>query len=110
MPRVAPSVQNSRNPGQPTTAGSSNQRGRSGRQAVPVAAQAADALQRLKQAQQASDDGQYVSALEGYTAVVSMYPELALTEYARLGRAMMLYQVSHGSAVNDQQHGTMLKP
>jgi len=33
-----------------------------------------------------------VQALECYTAIVKRHPALAITEYARLGRALMLFQ------------------
>lgn len=33
-----------------------------------------------------------MDALSSYGYVVDAYPDLALTEYARLGRALMLYQ------------------
>lgn len=33
-------------------------------------------------------------ALEGYTYIVDRYPELALADYARLGRGLCLYEVS----------------
>lgn len=58
-----------------------------------VAAQAQDALKRLQLAREASDAGQYQQALDQYNGLVHSYPDLALTEYARLGRALMLYQV-----------------
>ena len=35
-------------------------------------------------------------ALECYTAIVRRHPGLAVTEYARLGRALMLFQTGQG--------------
>ena len=35
-----------------------------------------------------------LQALAGYSYVVAAYPDLALTEYARIGRALLLYQVN----------------
>ncbi|GIL92371.1 hypothetical protein Vretifemale_19893 [Volvox reticuliferus] len=54
---------------------------------------AADALQLLTSAREAVDRGQHDQALELYGRLVSDHPDLALAEYGRIGRAMMLYQV-----------------
>ncbi|WIA11244.1 hypothetical protein OEZ85_011371 [Tetradesmus obliquus] len=58
----------------------------------PVASAAAQALSQLQAAQAAQKSGDYAAALAGYSAVVSQHPDLALAEYARLGRALMLYE------------------
>ena len=36
--------------------------------------------------------GRALQALECYTAIVRQHPGLAITEYARVGRALMLFQ------------------
>jgi hypothetical protein len=59
----------------------------------PVASAAAQALSQLQSAQQAQRGGDYAAALTAYSAVVAQHPDLALAEYARLGRALMLYEV-----------------
>ena len=59
-----------------------------------MAGAAADALQQLAAAQAAAAAGEYTAALLAYDQVVKNHPDLALSEYARLGRAIMLYQVS----------------
>jgi hypothetical protein len=59
----------------------------------PVASAAAQALSQLQSAQDAQRGGDYAAALSGYRAVVQQHPDLALAEYARLGRALMLYEV-----------------
>ncbi|GIL92370.1 hypothetical protein Vretimale_19849 [Volvox reticuliferus] len=58
---------------------------------------AADALQLLTSAREAVDRGQHDQALELYGRLVSDHPDLALAEYGRIGRAMMLYQVGRTS-------------
>ena len=58
-----------------------------------VASSAAQALQQLSAAEEASKAGDYQAALTAYNRVVAEHPDLALAEYARLGRAIMLYQV-----------------
>jgi hypothetical protein len=40
----------------------------------------------------ASDLGDFSGALEQYTQVAQQYPDLALAQYARIGRALLLYQ------------------
>eukprot|EP00879_Flechtneria_rotunda_P009632 GHRR01010079.1.p1 GENE.GHRR01010079.1~~GHRR01010079.1.p1 ORF type:complete len:318 (+),score=120.05 GHRR01010079.1:114-1067(+) len=57
-----------------------------------VASAAADALQQLTAAQQATTAGDYQAALRVYSSIVHQHPDLALAEYARVGRAFMLYQ------------------
>ncbi|GIL91950.1 hypothetical protein Vretifemale_19640 [Volvox reticuliferus] len=57
-----------------------------------TANEAADALQLLTSAREAVDRGQHDQALELYGRLVSDHPDLALAEYGRIGRAMMLYQ------------------
>ncbi|KAI7841317.1 hypothetical protein COHA_004936 [Chlorella ohadii] len=41
----------------------------------------------------AEAEGNYGAALERYTSVVQQFPDFATTEYARLSRALMLYQL-----------------
>lgn len=62
------------------------------RQKVPVKVQAADALARLEDARSKVDQGDFPAALDQFTFIVKQYPELALSEYARIGRALLLYQ------------------
>lgn len=50
------------------------------------------ALWQLEAAHEAVDEGRYEDALAAYSYVVDNFPDLALAEYARLGRALMLYQ------------------
>jgi hypothetical protein len=64
----------------------------------PVASAAAQALAQLQTAQEAQRGGDYAAALAGYSAVVQAHPDLALAEYARLGRALMLYEVGAAAA------------
>ncbi|GLI60309.1 hypothetical protein VaNZ11_002425, partial [Volvox africanus] len=62
-----------------------------------TANEAAEALQLLTSAREAVDEGQHDLALELYDRLVSEHPDLALAEYGRIGRAMMLYQVGRTS-------------
>ncbi|GIL65688.1 hypothetical protein Vafri_19239 [Volvox africanus] len=62
-----------------------------------TASEAAEALQLLTSAREAVDCGQHDLALELYGRLVSEHPDLALAEYGRIGRAMMLYQVGRTS-------------
>lgn len=55
-----------------------------------------EALQQLRAAEQQFKQGEYAAALKGYTALVQQHPDLALTEYARLGQALCMYQVREG--------------
>lgn len=50
-------------------------------------------LSLLNTARAATRDGDYDAALAAYTQGVRQFPDLALSEYARLGRALLLYQV-----------------
>lgn len=58
-------------------------------------------IQRLQQLMQAGNEaaatGQYDEALRQYDAVVQQFPEFATTEYARLARGLMLYQLGRTS-------------
>lgn len=63
------------------------------RQQSVTATEALAALQQLKAAEAQFKQGNYAAALQGYTAVVQQHPDLALTEYARLGQALCMYQV-----------------
>jgi outer membrane protein assembly factor BamD (BamD/ComL family) len=57
------------------------------------ATEALQALQQLKAAEGLLQQGEYAAALQQYTALVQQHPDLALTEYARLGQAICMYQV-----------------
>ena len=55
-------------------------------------------LQALMAAGRAAEDaGDYAAALQQYDAVVQQFPDFATTEYARLARALMLYQLGRVS-------------
>lgn len=54
---------------------------------------AASAISSLNAAGDAVDKGEYNVALDLYNLIVRTYPDLALSEYARIGRALLLYQV-----------------
>ena len=53
----------------------------------------ADALQLLLKAKGDQANGEYAAALEGYNKVIQNYSDLALSERARVGRALMEYQL-----------------
>lgn len=53
----------------------------------------ADALALLLKAKEDQANGEYSAALGGYTAVIQNYSDLALSERARVGRALMEYQL-----------------
>lgn len=62
-----------------------------------VSQQAAQLLQLLETARTATKQGEYDNALALYTQGVQQYSDLALSEYARLGRALLLYQLGFAS-------------
>ncbi|KAK9810634.1 hypothetical protein WJX73_006012 [Symbiochloris irregularis] len=49
-------------------------------------------LELLKQAQQENKEGDFDSALKTYSFITKQYGDLALANYAQVGRALMLYQ------------------
>jgi hypothetical protein len=53
----------------------------------------ADALALLLKAKEDQANGEYSAALGGYTTVIQNYSDLALSERARVGRALMEYQL-----------------
>ncbi|PNH11840.1 hypothetical protein TSOC_001277, partial [Tetrabaena socialis] len=57
-----------------------------------TASEAAVALQLLASAREAVDGGMHDQALLLYSRLVAEHPDLALAEYGRIGRAIMLYQ------------------
>lgn len=61
------------------------------------AAAAADALRLLKAAEESIDEGRFQEALDAYTNVIEKYGDLALAEYAKIGRSLCLYQVGRTS-------------
>lgn len=67
------------------------------RSASPTAAGAADAIQHLNAGRQAIDEGQYSDALQNFAYVLDKYPDYALAEYARVGRALLYYQAGDAS-------------
>lgn len=58
-----------------------------------TATEALEALQQLRTAEALFKQADYAAALAGFTHLVQQHPDLALTEYARLGQALCLYQV-----------------
>ncbi|KAG1653121.1 hypothetical protein FOA52_009065 [Chlamydomonas sp. UWO 241] len=62
-----------------------------------TAVRAKTALATLQAARQAVDDGRYDDALGLYSLLASDFPDLALAEYGRVGRAMLLYQAGQTS-------------
>jgi len=59
---------------------------------APVARRAQDALARLRAAEAAVDAGDYAAAERHYRAVVREHGDLALSEYARFGAALLAYE------------------
>jgi hypothetical protein len=53
-----------------------------------------DALGQLRAARAAAEEARWGDALREYSSLVNDHPDLALATYGRLGRAIMLYQVS----------------
>ncbi len=62
-----------------------------------VSQQATELLRLLDTARMLTRQGEYQQALDMYTQGVRQYPDLALSEYARLGRALLLYQQGYAS-------------
>lgn len=62
-----------------------------------VAVRAGEAIRDLESARQAVDTGDFNQALQLYDNIVRQYSDLALSEYARMGRALLLYQVGRVS-------------
>eukprot|EP00873_Tetraselmis_striata_P043508 jgi/Tetstr1/463772/TSEL_008588.t1 len=60
--------------------------------AVTIQEQVANILQTMNDARFATDSGDYDQALQLYSSIVDQYPDLAITDYARLDRALMLFQ------------------
>lgn len=58
-----------------------------------TATEALEALQQLKSAEALFKHGDYGPALQVYSQLIQEHPDLALTEYARLGQALCMYQV-----------------
>ncbi|GAX78684.1 hypothetical protein CEUSTIGMA_g6122.t1 [Chlamydomonas eustigma] len=58
---------------------------------------AGQALSCLTAARIATDQGQYDGALLLYNYIATKFPDLALSAYARVGRALMLYQTGNTS-------------
>eukprot|EP00803_Ostreobium_quekettii_P000900 evm.model.scf_53EXC.10 EVM.evm.TU.scf_53EXC.10 scf_53EXC:150904-153050(+) len=66
-----------------------------------------DVLELNRMAKDATQHGNYEQALESYTKVIDDYSDLALSEYARVRRALMLYQLGRVSdailALDDEE-------
>mmetsp|Transcript_15901 Transcript_15901/g.49980 ORF Transcript_15901/g.49980 Transcript_15901/m.49980 type:complete len:144 (-) Transcript_15901:122-553(-) len=60
---------------------------------MSVASQVEDVQRLTKAAKDSTARGHYADALDAYTEIVKRYPDLAITEYARLGRALLLFEV-----------------
>lgn len=65
---------------------------------APVAQRAADALASLRAAEAAVDAGDYAAAERLYASVVREDGDLALSEYARFGAALMAYERGDATA------------
>ncbi|XP_020147547.1 uncharacterized protein [Aegilops tauschii subsp. strangulata] len=58
-----------------------------------VSQRVGEAVQLLEAGRELQARGEFAGALASFTAVVSGYKELALSEYARVGRALVLYEI-----------------
>ncbi|KAJ9536906.1 hypothetical protein OSB04_029639, partial [Centaurea solstitialis] len=58
-----------------------------------VARRVAEAVELLEKGREFQAKGDYVKALQYFTQVVREYKDFALSEYARVGRALALYEV-----------------
>ncbi|KAF5833359.1 hypothetical protein DUNSADRAFT_10400 [Dunaliella salina] len=66
-------------------------------QSSSSAVAAADAIRLLKEAEENIDKGRFQEALNAYTYITGRYGDLALAEYAKIGRSLCLYQVGRAS-------------
>lgn len=55
----------------------------------------ADVMELTTAAEVASAKGNFSVALDRYSTIVQRYPDLAVTERARVSRALLLYQLGH---------------
>lgn len=53
------------------------------------------AMQLMQTAANASAAGDWDAALAAYSSVAGEFPDFAIAEYARIGRAQMLFQLGH---------------
>ncbi|XP_076938250.1 uncharacterized protein LOC143606335 [Bidens hawaiensis] len=60
---------------------------------VEVSRRVAEAVELLEKGREFQAQGDYVQALQYFTQVVREYKDFALSEYARVGRALALYEV-----------------
>ncbi|KAF7028045.1 hypothetical protein CFC21_040023 [Triticum aestivum] len=58
-----------------------------------VSQRVGEAVRLLEAGRELQARGEFAGALASFTAVVSGYKELALSEYARVGRALVLYEI-----------------
>ncbi|XP_037416812.1 uncharacterized protein LOC119279798 [Triticum dicoccoides] len=58
-----------------------------------VSQRVGEAVRLLEAGRELQARGEFVGALASFTAVVSGYKELALSEYERVGRALVLYEI-----------------
>ncbi|KAI3814338.1 hypothetical protein L1987_19090 [Smallanthus sonchifolius] len=60
---------------------------------LEVSRRVAEAVELLEKGREFQAQGDYVQALQYFTQVVREYKDFALSEYARVGRALALYEV-----------------
>lgn len=60
---------------------------------LEVARRVSEAVELLEKGREFQAQGDYVQALQYFTQVVREYKDFALSEYARVGRALALYEV-----------------
>ncbi|GAQ85789.1 hypothetical protein KFL_002540230 [Klebsormidium nitens] len=72
--------------------------------AAAFESRASNAVNLLSDARQAADAGRWSEALQTYSKIVAEYSDLALAAYARVGRALALYEVGDkGEAILELQ-------
>jgi len=59
---------------------------------LSVGEQVAEIQELMDAARKATDNGEFESALRLYSQIVDQYPDLAITDYARIGRGLLLFQ------------------
>lgn len=63
------------------------------RTSLSIPQQVAEVRRLSAEAQEAADTQNYEQALQTYTIITRNYPDLAVVQYARIKRALMLYQL-----------------
>ncbi|KAK9831556.1 hypothetical protein WJX74_000071 [Apatococcus lobatus] len=64
---------------------------------IPVSDQIKFVKKLTDQAEEAARDGKFEQALSCHDEIVHRFPDLAITEYARIHRAIFLYQIGNAS-------------